>query len=85
MFVVRNDHIIEVDDPSNGGTKLTEIYSLFQEWYKDAYGNIKSPNRKELREALIKRYGSKSTNSKNIFMGIALKSASTELTFSGNY
>ena len=80
-----NDHIIEVDDPSNGGTKLTEIYSLFQEWYKDAYGNIKSPNRKELREALIKRYGSKSTNSKNIFMGIALKSANSELTFSGNY
>ena len=42
-------------------------------------------NRKELREALIKRYGSKSTNSKNIFMGIALKSANSELTFSGSY
>ena len=69
-----NERLEEVDNPDNGGIKLDDLYFVYQDWFKQAYGqNTKCPTRKELKENLIKKYGKKSTNSKNTWMGLAFR------------
>ena len=75
MFVgFINERLMEVDNADAGGIKLDDIYFIYQDWHKQAYGqNSKCPTRKELKENLIKKYGKKASNSKNIWMGLAFK------------
>ena len=68
-----NEYIIESVNPDSQGETLEKIYSKFTEWHKGHYGTTKCASRKELKEALVKKFGSKSKNSKNKFMGIELK------------
>jgi len=75
MFVgFINERLIEVDNSDSNGIKLDDIYFVYGDWHKQAYGqNSKCPTRKELRENLIRKYGKKSTNSTNMWMGLAFK------------
>ena len=75
MFVgFINERLIEVENADSTGIKLDDIYFVYGDWHKQAYGqNSKCPTRKELRENLIKKYGKKATNSKNMWLGLAFK------------
>jgi len=80
MFVgFINERLIEVDNADSDGIKLDDIYFVYGDWHKQAYGqNTKCPTRKELKENLAKKYGKKATNSKNMWMGLAFKENDTE-------
>ena len=66
-----NERLIETDNADSSGIKLDDIYNLYQDWHKQAYGqNSKCPTRKELKENLQKKYGKKHTNHKNIWLGL---------------
>ena len=66
-----NERLISVNNATSGGIKLDDIYFVYQDWHKQAYGqNAKCPTRKDLKENLIKKYGKKATSSKNVWMGL---------------
>ena len=66
-----NERLIETDNADSAGIKLDDIYNLYQDWHKQAYGqNAKCPTRKELKENLQKKFGRKHTNHKNIWLGL---------------
>ena len=66
-----NERLIEADNADSTGIKLDDIYNLYQDWHKQAYGqNAKCPTRKELKENLSKKYGKKHTNHKNVWLGL---------------
>ena len=80
MFVgFFSEKLIEVENPENGGIKLDDIYFVYQDWHKQAYGqNSKCPTRKDLKENLVKKYGKKAaTSSKNVWIGLAFKENTT--------
>ena len=66
-----NERLIETDNADSSGIKLDDIYNLYQDWHKQAYGqNSKCPTRKELKDNLQKKYGKKHTNHKNVWLGL---------------
>ena len=80
MFVgFFSEKLIEVENPENGGIKLDDIYFVYQDWHKQAYGqNAKCPTRKDLKDNLVKKYGKKAaTSSKNVWIGLAFKENTT--------
>ena len=69
-----NERIIETDNCDNNGLKFDDLHFVYSEWHKQTYGNNpKSYNKKEFKVNLIKKYGNKAVNSKNLWMGISFK------------
>ena len=80
MFVgFFSEKLIEVENPENGGIKLDDIYFVYQDWHKQAYGqNAKCPTRKDLKDNMVKKYGKKAaTSSKNVWIGLGFKENNT--------
>ena len=69
-----NERLVETDNAENGGLRFDDLHFVYSEWHKQTYGNNPKPyNKKEFKNNLIKKYGSKSVNNSNVWMGIAFK------------
>ena len=67
-----NEKLMEVED--GVGIKLDDIYFVYQDWHKHAYGqNSNCPTRKDLKDNLLKKYGKQSLNNNNVFYELAFK------------
>ena len=71
---------IEEDLTNDKGTKIDEIYSEYQEWYRQSYGQTKSlESKKEFKTQLTKKYGA--NINKNAWIGIKLKGSCIDIDF----
>jgi len=53
-----DEYIVEVNKNKSDGITLTEIYTMYKDWYKKIKGKESgSPKRKDLKNNLIKKYG----------------------------
>ena len=71
-----NEKIIE-NTSNNKGLKIEDIYFIYQEWFKQTYGQNKTIDpKKDLKTNLIKRFGG--NNDSNIWYGISFKETQNE-------
>ena len=58
-----------IEEYPKSNLTIMEVFNVFKSWYKDTYGDIKCPAKKELKTYMDKKYGI-SEKGKGIFRGI---------------
>ena len=80
VFALFISEKIEEDCTNDKGTKIDDIYFVYQEWFQQSYGHIKNmESKKEFKKSLIKKYGA--NINKNSWVGIKIKDINLDMEF----
>ena len=76
-----------IEEYPKGNLTMHEIFGVFKLWYKETYGDVKCPSKKDLKNYMEKKYGNGQGKGKGTFRGIRfipLEDSSDEDSDGGN-
>lgn len=59
-----------IEEYPKGTMTMHEIFGVFKLWYKESYGDVKCPSKKDLKNYMEKKYGNGQGKGKGTFRGI---------------